>query len=222
VKQKKSPFKEEFMEGFSFIKSARLLSLLIVATVLNFLLAPLSTLLPYYVRFDHFGEASDLAVVMASLQAGILAGGLLMSIIKGFRKKMVVVAISIYVIFLGYALVALTPTGLFWFMAMSIVIMTFCIPIANVLTQTIFQMVVPMKMQGRVNSVVISLASAAQPIGMILSGTVVAFTGSANLFLGCAVLGILTMTVSWLFTDIRHVEKVEETSIETQPPTNSS
>jgi DHA3 family macrolide efflux protein-like MFS transporter len=214
-KQDKSSFGKDLGEGLAFIKNGRgFLPLLILATVLNFLLTPLSTLLPYYVKFDHFGEASDLAIVMAFFQGGILAGGLLMSVIKGFKKKMVAIMSSIYIIFLGYALVALTPTSIFWFMAIGGLVMAFCVPVANVSTQTIIQTVVPMKMQGRVNSVTMALASAATPVGMILSGVVVEFTRTANLFLGCSGLGILVLTVSWFFTDIRHVEKMEEASIE--------
>jgi DHA3 family macrolide efflux protein-like MFS transporter len=214
-KQDKSSFRKDFAEGLAFIKNGRgFLPLLMLATVVNFLLTPLFTLLPYYVKFDHFGEAPDLALVMAFFQGGILAGGLLMSVIKGFKKKMVAITFSIYIIFLGYALVALTPAGLFWFMALGGLVMAFCVPVANVSIQTIIQTVVPMKMQGRANSVTMALASAATPLGMGLSGVIVEFTGTATLFLGCAGLGILVLTFSWLFTDIRHVEKMEETSIE--------
>ena len=215
--QDKPSFREEFGEGLAFIKNARgFLTFIMLATVLNFLLTPLSTLLPYYVKFGHSGEAPDLAFVMASFQGGILGGGLLMSVIKGFRKKMVAVMISINLICIGYALVALTPTGLFWFMAIGGIIMAFFLPIANVSIQTIRQTVVPMKMQGRVTSVVGALATAATPFGMILSGTIVEFTRTSNLFLGCAGLGILISTVSWFLTDIRYVEEMGQRESKTQ------
>ncbi|MCK4313657.1 MFS transporter [Candidatus Bathyarchaeota archaeon] len=214
-KQDKSSFSKDLGEGLAFIKNARgFLPLLTLATLLNFLLTPLSTLLPYYVKFDHLGEVSDLAFVIAVFQGGILAGGLLMSVIKGFKKKTGAIMSSVYIVFLGYALVALTPSGLFWFMALGGLIMAFCIPVANVSIQTIIQTVVPLKMQGRVNSVTMALASAATPLGMILSGVIVEFTRTANLFLGCAGLGILVLTLSWFFTDIRHVEKMGDASIE--------
>ncbi len=214
-KQDKSSFSKDLGEGLAFIKNARgFLPLLTLATLLNFLLTPLSTLLPYYVKFDHLGEVSDLAFVIAVFQGGILAGGLLMSVIKGFKKKTGAIMSSVYIVFLGYALVALTPSGLFWFMALGGLIMAFCIPVANVSIQTIIQTVVPLKMQGRVNSVTMALASAATPLGMILSGVIVEFTRTANLFLGCAGLGILVLTLSWFFTDIRHVEKMGDPSIE--------
>jgi len=213
-KCERSSFKEDFLEGFGFIRSARgMLPLLTLATALNFLLIPLSTLLPYYVKVDHSGGAPDLALVMAFFSGGILVGGLVMSVIKGFKKKMVTTAISLYIIFLGYALIGLTPPMWFWFMAMSGTIMALCVPVANVTLQTILQIVVPAKMQGRVNSVVMALASAATPVGMILAGTIVGFIKTANLFLGCAIMGALIVTLSWLFTDVRHVENVEPSSV---------
>ena len=209
-KGERSSFKEDFLEGFGFIRKARgMLPLLTLATALNFLLVPLSTLLPYYVKVDHSGGAPDLALVMAFFEGGILVGGIVMSVTKGFKKKMVATAISLYVIFLGYALVALTPSQAFWFMAISGTIMALCVPVANVTLQTIIQTVVPAKMLGRVSSVVMALASAATPVGMILSGAIVEFVETANLFLGCAITGAVIVTLAWSFTDVRHVENVE-------------
>lgn len=203
-----SSFKADFTEGFGFIRATRgFLPLLILATMLNFLLTPVSTLMPYFVKFNHLGDVGDLALVVAAFEGGILVGGLLMVVLKGFERKMLASAIAIYVIFLGYAVVALTPTGLFWFMAMGGVVIGVCIPVANVSTQTIFQTIVPLKMQGRVNAVVMALASAATPAGMILSGVVVQFIQTANFFLICTALGILILTLSWFFTDVKHVDK---------------
>jgi DHA3 family macrolide efflux protein-like MFS transporter len=209
LKQEKSSFREDFVEGLAFVKGTRgFLTLLVLATGLNFLLTPLSTLLPYFVKFDHFGDAPQLAFVGAFFQGGILAGGLLMSVFRGFKNRMVAIMLSIYVVFVGYALVALTPTGLFWFMAFGSIVMTVCLPIANVSIQTIVQTLVPLKMQGRVGSVIGAIASAATPVGMIIAGPLAAFAGASTLFLSCAVLGVALLTVSWFFTDVRHVEKL--------------
>jgi DHA3 family macrolide efflux protein-like MFS transporter len=209
--QDKSSFRRQFEEGFGFIRNARgLLPLIMLATAVNLLLTPLGTLLPYYVKFDHFGTASDLAFVIAFIQGGMLAGGSIMSIIKVTKRKTTIIASSMYVLFLGYILIALTPTGLFWFMATSGFIQTFCIPMIDVLAMTILQTVVPVEIQGRVTSVTVSLAHAAQPIGMFLSGIVTVFIGTANFFLGCAGLGLMTLTLSWFFTEVRYVEELEE------------
>lgn len=203
-----SSFRADFGEGFGFIRATRgFLPLLMLATMLNFLLTPVSTLMPYFVKFDHLGDVKDLALVVAAVQGGILAGGLLMTATKGFKRKMVATAVAIYVIFLGYAVVAVTPTGMFWFMAAGGTLMALCIPVANVSTQTIIQTVVPLKMQGRVNAVVMALASAATPVGMILSGVVVQIIQTATFFLICTALGVIALTVSWFLTDIKHVDE---------------
>jgi DHA3 family macrolide efflux protein-like MFS transporter len=208
--QNRLSFREEFNEGTSFIKRSRgFLTFIMLATALNFLLTPLSTQIAYFVKFDHFGAASDLALVSASVQGGMIAGGLLMSLIAGFKRKMVAIILSVYIIFFGYAFIALTPTGQFWLMAMGGLILAVCLPIANVSIQTITQTVVPKKMFGRVNSVMGALSSAATPLGMILSGIIIEVTRTSTLFLTCSMSGIILLTMSWIFTDIKHVEKIE-------------
>jgi len=207
----RSPFKKEFVEGLAFIKNARgFMPLVLLATVLNFLLIPFETLAPYYVKFEHFGGAENLALIMAAAQGGMLIGGAMMSATKGFKRKMVATMAFIYVIFLGYALVAVTPVGLFWFMAIGAFILGFGAAPANVLLATIMQTAIPLKMQGRVNSVMGSLASAATPIGMMLSGAIVVFTGTTRLFLGCVIAGVSVSTLSWFLTSIKHVEELGE------------
>ena len=204
----RNSFKKELGEGIAFIRHARgVLPFAMVATTLNFLLTPVGTLMPYYIKFEHFGDAPELAFVMAFFQGGILAGGVLTSLIKGFRRKMVAVALSVYVIFFGYIILAFAPIGYFWIMAIGGLVMALCIPVANVSIQTILQTIIPAKMFGRVTSVIGALSSAASPLGMVLSGVVVGFIGTSSLFLACSVSGILIMTLSWFFTNMRHVEE---------------
>jgi MFS family permease len=204
-------FKKEFAEGLRFIKNRKgLVPLITLATALNFLITPLDTLLPYFIKFNHFGGASELALVIACLQGGMLAGGVLMTATKGFKKKMVAAMLFIYVVNLGYGLVALTLTGAFLLMAIGVLIMGFGIAPVNVSIQTIVQTVVPMDMQGRVNSVMGAGAMAASPAGMMLSGALAGLVGTSNLLLACAVSGILLQTLSWLFTGIRYAEETKE------------
>lgn len=212
---KQLPFRRQFAEGFGFIRRATgLLPFLMLATGVNFLLSPLSTLFPYYVNKDHSGIASDLAFVMALFQGGMLVGGILMSVLKISKNKVLLMVSSMYLLFLGYVLVALTPKGLFWFMGLSGFVLAFCFPIVDVLAMTLLQTLVPIEMQGRATSVVISLAHAAKPIGIVLSGVATIFTRTSNLFLGCASVGMLMLTLSWFLTDMKYVERLEEIRVE--------
>jgi DHA3 family macrolide efflux protein-like MFS transporter len=206
----KTSFKQDFTQGFALIRNARgLLPLIFLATILNFLIMPLSTLMPYFVRFVHLGTASDLAMVEAVFQGGLLAGGLFMFMSKGFKKKIPAFVVSGLVIFTGYAIVSFTPIGMFWFMAAAGLVFSLPLPAANVSVRTIIQTVVPLELQGRVSSVTMSLASLASPLGMIMSGALATYVGTANLFLGSALLGILVLVPFWFLTDIRHVEDMQ-------------
>jgi DHA3 family macrolide efflux protein-like MFS transporter len=210
-----SSFRKDFKEGFSFVRGARgLLTLIFLATILNFLIAPLSTLLPYFVKFIHSGGVTDLALVQASIQGGFFLGGAIMLISKGgFRRKTVAFTFSLIISFVGYSILSSTPTGLFVFMMGAALILAIPLPVANISARTIIQTIVPLEMQGRVVSVVISLASLATPLGMIISGPLATYAGTSNLFLGCSVIGIATTILAWLFTDIRQVEKIQDTKL---------
>lgn len=211
MSEQKSSFRKDFVEGLSFIRRKRgLLPVVMLATLLNFLFMPLMVLMSYFVKYDHLGGVGEYAFIMIVLQVGMFAGGLLMTVMSDIKRKMAVIAVSILAAYAGYALTALTPTGWFWFMAVGVFILDFCIAPANVLLRTILQVAIPAEMQGRVNSVLTSLASAASPFGMILAGTVVGYTGTVNLFLGCAAAGAAVLLVFWFFTDMKNAEKTEE------------
>jgi len=209
--QDKPSFRKEFAEGLSFIRTGKgILSMIALATVINFLFMPIATLLSYYISVDHLGEASDYAFVASSQQAGMVAGSVLMSIKKGFKRKMLVMVFFLYILFVGYGVIALAPKGVFWFIAIGGFVTFFALPVVNVLVLTLIQTAVPPGIFGRVNSVIIALANVASPLGMISSGALVGLMGTANLFMGCSLIGILSVTLSSLFTDIRHLEKIEQ------------
>ena len=206
----KPSFRKEFVEGLAFVKSRKgLLALIVLATVLNFLIMPMNTLYPYFIMVDHLGDASNVAFVVAFFQGGMLAGGLLMSVKKEFKRRMTLMTSVLYVQCLGYAMAALTPTGAFWFMAIGALIMGSTFPVGNVLIQTIIQTIVPVEIFGRVNSVMISLANVASPAGMVLSGLMAELIGTVNLFLACSIAMVLSLTLSWIFSGVRHLDKIE-------------
>jgi DHA3 family macrolide efflux protein-like MFS transporter len=205
--KKNLSFKAGFKEGLAQIKNHRgLFPLFLLAMIVNLLIIPLTTLLPYFISVDHLGGASDLALVEAMFEGGMLVGGIVMSIVGTFKKKAPIMALSFYVIFIGYLLIALSPTGSFWFMGIMGLIAAIFIPILNVLAATITQTTVPLDMQGRVNSVNLALVTAATPIGMIASGVIVEYIATSFLFVGCAIAGIIAITVAWVLTDFRHIE----------------
>jgi len=48
----------------------------------------------------------------------------------------------------------------------------------------------------------------------VISGPIAQSMGTANLFLGCGLSGVIALTLFWFFTSIRYVEKMDEVSVE--------
>ncbi|MFX0062349.1 MAG: MFS transporter [Candidatus Hermodarchaeota archaeon] len=210
AKQIRSSFIKEFSEGLTVIKKTRgFTATLLTAMAINFLLVPLNTLMPYYINVNHFGVELDLAFVMALQQFGVIVGSLFMALKKDFSRKVLVMVISVYGLFFGYIMAALAPTGAIWTIALGLLIIGTIIPILNITILTIVQVSIPLEMQGRINSVIIALSNAISPLGMIYAGVFAEAIGVVPLFLISAFIGILTTTVSWLFTDMRHVLDME-------------
>ncbi|GAI65914.1 unnamed protein product, partial [marine sediment metagenome] len=71
--KKRDSFKNDFKLGFNVLQTVPgLLILLILISAVNFLSVPFHTLLPLFVIVNHVGTASDLAIVMALIQIGIV------------------------------------------------------------------------------------------------------------------------------------------------------
>jgi len=215
----KNTYKSDFIEGFAFIKNTRgFLPVVIYASIANFSITPVSILLPYFVRFDHLGIATDLALVTAAIQGGVLLGGLFILIKKEFNENVRVAMIIESLIYIGYAMIALTPNGMFWVMALGGMIFAIGQPIYLVLWLTVFKKIIPLEMQGRVTSVTIALPIISSTLAMIFAGTIAEIISIASLFVGLIGLGLLNITVVWFFTDIRYIEQVESQNDNSESP----
>jgi hypothetical protein len=205
--------------------------LVFLAMALNFLLVPLSTQLPIYVLVDYFGTEVNLAMVMASIQAGIIIGSTSMTLKKNIKNKGLLMLIALYAVFTGYTIVALVPMGNFLalsigplgnFLIISIgmLIIGVAVPAVNIMLATTNQSVVPLDMQGRVAGVLRALASAISPLGMIFSISG-AFIGIGTMYLVCAASGFVVISITWVKTDVRKVVEIppqaEKQRAQTEP-----
>jgi len=137
-KTEKTSFISEMKEGVQFIRNKKgLLPLLGSFTAANFFIMPLFTLINLFVYSTHSGDETNLAFVFIFLNVGTIAGSLLLTVWKGFKKKVNGVAIGILFLFVGSLIASLTPYGLFWFMGLGMLVVGFFNPIANISSQTI-------------------------------------------------------------------------------------
>jgi len=214
-KEKKSFFKD-FKEGFSLLTSVPvLITIIILAMFLNFLIQPLGVLMPYYVNTIHGGSISDYAIISISMNAGMITGAVITTIKKNWNRKILTSFIGISIFLVGYAYLALVPTGFYIMMMIGLFLMGINLPIINTIFQTIEQTIVPPDKIGRVMSLDTTLSMMITPIGVILTGVLSVLIGVTTLFLFCAIIGIAITLATFAFTKIRHYDNEKESVSDT-------
>jgi DHA3 family macrolide efflux protein-like MFS transporter len=199
--------------------------LLSVFTAVNFFSQPFIILLPLFVSQVLSKGKTELAILIAVQNIGMLAGSILMSTWKGFKRNVVGVVFGILVSWIAWLVVIFTPptdANALIIIALALLIAGFTLPITNVSSQTIWQQVVPPDKMGRVMSVRSTIAWFVIPVGMILSGILAEIMGIVQLFFASAVLGVACLAYSWFMTGLPDVERVllpTETEIPAIKPT---
>ncbi len=201
-----SGFIEEFSDGFKTLKTIPgFIILMIMAMLLNFLIQPLSTLLPYFAAVLHDATAFEYALMSVGFQGGIISGALLTTLKKKWKKKIKVTFSVLIIVMIAYSMLALAPYRAFLYMMVMAYIMGFMLPIVNTLYQTIQQTIVPHEKLGRVGSIDSTFSMVITPVGALIAGPLGEFLGVANLFFICGILGVVVLVILYFFTSIRHV-----------------
>jgi DHA3 family macrolide efflux protein-like MFS transporter len=200
-------FFKDFKVGIKFLKQVPgLLILLVFISVINFLGQPFGTLLPLYVKVNHIGDAIDLALVMALMQIGMISGALIASSRKDWKNRVLVIMGCVSISIVGYVVTAIAPIGNFFIIGVGGMIRAAMTPLINTNFLTIIQLHIPPEKQGKVMSIVVSLAWAVIPPGSLVAGSLAAIMGIVPLYLTFAGFELLTVIITLSFTKIRSVK----------------
>ena len=227
-----SGFGEEMRAGFRYIRGRRgLLGLLAIHTGMT-LFAALTyyAILPPMILARTTRDALALASVQSALGAGAVAGGVLMGIWGGPRRRIHGVLLAAAISFLaGDLLFAIGRTVPVWIAAA--LIGSFFVPVIMASDLAIWQSKVPPSLQGRVFSIRSSVRMSTMPLGYLLGGVLAdgwfepamraggslarAFgwltgvgpgAGMAVMFLFTALAGTAMSLAGYLFPAVRGVE----------------
>jgi DHA3 family macrolide efflux protein-like MFS transporter len=162
---------DDFKAGLRYVMSwAGLRFLLVMALSINMIISPAFSLLPLLVR-EHFGGgALQLGWLNSAFGVGAILGGVALSIWGGFNKKMYTTLLGLVGLSLGLLIMGFTPGSQLWLGITGVLIVGTFIPIANGPINAVLQSTVEPSMQGRVFTLVGSLASAMTPLGLIIAG----------------------------------------------------
>lgn len=178
--------------GFKYMASwPGLLSIVLIACSLNLVLAPAGNLMPLLIT-DFFKKgAQELAWLQAAIGIGAILGGLLLSIWGGFKRKILNIIVGLIGMSAGFLIVGLVSPNAYF---ATIVLMGFfgvMNALANGSLGPLLQTKVPSEMQGRVFTVLGSLAQALMPVGLFISGPIADRFGVQTAYIVGGVLGLI-------------------------------
>jgi MFS transporter, DHA3 family, macrolide efflux protein len=189
----RASFLQDLGAGFKYMASwPGLLMLGLMATLLNFLLAPTSALTPLLVT-KYFGKgALELGTLDSFFGIGMIAGGITLSTWGGFKKKITTSLTAIMLFSFAILAIAAAPADKFWIMLVSMFFIGFMMPMVNGPIHALFQSVIEPEMQGRVLSLVSSVAQAMMPLSLLVAGPMTDATSYQTWFW---VAGILNLVI---------------------------
>lgn len=206
----------DLLAGVRFVGSWPGMAMIIgIATLINLLIVPAFSLLPLVVTNHFGGGALELASLQSAQGIGMVAGGILLGVWGGFRKRIFTAMLGLILMGAGLTAVGLTPANLLVAAIGALFFVGLMMPIVNGSLFAVVQKAVPPEMQGRVFTLIISGASAMSPIGLAIAGPIGDTLGVQAWFVIGGVVTALMGMVALFIPAIMNVENRDE------PPTPS-
>lgn len=202
----------EMLEGFRYIFAWRGLVILIgVSAVISFFLMPAYTLLPILVTRFLEGDVLKLGWLDSAFGVGAVAGGLILGIWGGFKRRVVTALIG--VILAGIATIGLGFTSVSFFiigLAASFGV-GFGLSFANGPIMATLQAIVAKDMQGRIFSLIGSIGSITVPLGLAIAGPTADAIGIRSLYYVAGTAILLVGVACYFIPALMNLEKVGAT-----------
>ncbi|MCS6992781.1 MAG: MFS transporter [Anaerolineales bacterium] len=172
-KEPRPSYWQDVRDGLRYVAAwPGLLAILSMAVLINFLLTPAGALMPLLVT-RHFGlGALELGLTDTLWGVGMIAGGALLGVWGGFKKRIATTLLGIIGIGVGVLMTGLAPANMFWLALAGMAVVGVTNPIANGPLHAILQAAIQPDMQGRVMSLVNSAATAMTPLSLLVAGPV--------------------------------------------------
>ena len=207
-KEEKPAFLNDTREGLRFVWKWRALFWVVTTcTFANVFIGPAHSFQPLLVTRIFDGGAIELSYISMAAGFGVIAGGLLMSVWKGFKRKLIVSAVGWIGIGIPYVIASMAPGNLFALFLGMIFIAGFMTPVGCAPLNAFYQSVVPADMQGRVFSVLGSLDGATMPLGLLIAW---AFGGIVPLRMWYMLVGASHAVLGFIWLGIPFIRTAEE------------
>jgi len=206
---RKSSIVREAREALGFVRATPWIwAGLLSAAIGNLSLSgPLTVLLPYIVKYNLHGSATELGLIFAVGGVGGVAAALFVAVRGTPRRK-------VTWIFLAWAVanLAMTPIGFAtsaWQLMLLSVVIVSGLTLGNLIWFTLMGTLVPNEMLGRVSSLDMMVSFSLTPVSNALTGPAAALAGVRNTLLGAGVLGAVVGVAALLVPGVRDPEKAK-------------
>lgn len=197
----------DMLAGFLNIwRWSGLFYLLIIVMLINFFVNPAMSLLPILVTRHFQGEALELGWLNAGWGVGMVVGGLVLGAWGGFRKRIYTMLTGIFGLGIGLLLVAFTPATLLPMAILGFFIGSAMNAITNGSGFAVLQTLVAPEMQGRVFTVVMSMAGAISPLSLALAGPIADRFGIRLLYFVAGGALLVLSVLGWSLPVVRNLE----------------
>ena len=197
----------DLREGMGYLLSWRGLMIIVgMAMLTRLLLTPAYTLLPLMVSGYFNGSAGQLGLLEGVLGLGMLAGGVVLTLWGGFKRRIYTTMAGFVVLGIGLLVLGMAPAGLFVVALAGVLVIGLAVPLVDGPMMAILQATVDPNIQGRVFSLMGSLVGLAAPVGLILAGPISDWLGIQTWFLLSGILCVIIGISLYFIPSVVHIE----------------
>jgi len=176
-----------------------MLTLLVMASMINFLLNPAFSFLPLLVTRHFEGGAIQLGWLESVFGVGVIIGGVILTVWGGFQRRIITSMLGLIGMGVGVLAIGIAP-GTGYSIALAGMGLTGLMnPLCNGPLFALLQSKVEPAMQGRIFTLVESMAGAMSPLGLLVASPVAEWLGiQAWYVVGgvvCALMGAAGLTI---------------------------
>ena len=162
---------QDMRAGFTFIKQwPALVNIMIIAALINLVLTPAFILIPILVTQHFYGSAFQLGWINAAYGFGTVAGGALLGIWGGFKRRIHTSLLGLAGLAIGCFVVGSAGHEAYWLAVSGMALIGIMNAFANGPFFAILQSTIPPEMQGRFFTLLMGVSTAAAPLGLVLAG----------------------------------------------------
>jgi DHA3 family macrolide efflux protein-like MFS transporter len=197
----------DFKAGFRYVFSWKgLLIVALMASLINMLLTPAFSLLPLLVN-GYFGkDAIEFGAMEAFFGIGVIAGGVLLGVWGGFKRRIITAMVGLMGIGIGTLVLGVLPPGGFTWAVVGMTFIGLVQPITNGSLLGLVQAIVAPDMQGRVFTLISSLAGGMSPIGLAIAGPISDALGTQTWFIIGGLTCILMAVLGLMLPAVMNIE----------------